>query len=261
MSKASGARQELLDELEGHLREEIDRLVRSGISPDNVFETAVSKLGSTSAVAAEFDKLTAMASTWMPIKIARIGSVVLLGFVGWLLIWKAERIGVFLAAHVACVSLGYGLMFVIGALGICSVCARWFGHKGPLQRDSLRGSIFQFANASVIVTGVGVILGSFWARDNWGRYWAWDPKETGAVLIFGWALLLIALGWFKAEEPTVAVFAILGNLVTAWGWFGANAWHSGLSPHFLLFAFTASQLLFVLAGVVGSMAQREHAQR
>jgi len=29
----------------------------------------------------------------------------------------------------------------------------------------------------------------------------------------------------------------------------------------LLFAFTASQLLFVLAGVVGSMAQREHAQR
>ena len=30
---------------------------------------------------------------------------------------------------------------------------------------------------------VGTILGGIWANDSWGRFWGWDPKENGALLI------------------------------------------------------------------------------
>src|SRR5688572_14671313 len=72
MANASGHRAEVLNELEGHLRDEIDRLRGSGVSADKIFEMAVSKLGDPAPVAAEFDKLTAIPATWLPIKIARI---------------------------------------------------------------------------------------------------------------------------------------------------------------------------------------------
>jgi hypothetical protein len=254
MSKASGSRPELVDELEEHLREEIDRLVRSGISTDKVFEAAVSKFGSPSALAAEFDKLGSGAPVWMPVKLARIGLAGVAALVGCGVMLMVQRRGILLASHVACVTLGYLIMFTIGGLGICYVCARWFGEPGPAQRYSLLRSIFQFANLSAILTVFGVVLGMFWAKDNWGRYWAWDPKETGAVLILGWATLLSVLRWLKPAEATVVFMAILGNVVTGWGWFGANAYASGLSFPWLLVAFTASQLLLVVAGIVQQRA-------
>ena len=33
---------------------------------------------------------------------------------------------------------------------------------------------------------VGTVLGGIWADQSWGRFWGWDPKENGAVLIVLW---------------------------------------------------------------------------
>src|SRR5690242_5281662 len=72
MVEASVYRTDLLDELEEHLREEIERLLRSGTPENGVFEKAVSNLGGPSALASEFEKLSAgSAANWLPVKIAR----------------------------------------------------------------------------------------------------------------------------------------------------------------------------------------------
>jgi len=58
---------ETLDELENHLRENVDRLVRSGMTEPEAFQRAVTQLGGAPAIAAEFQKLDQ--STWLPAKV------------------------------------------------------------------------------------------------------------------------------------------------------------------------------------------------
>ena len=48
---------ETLDELENHLRENVDRLVRSGMTEPEAFQRAVTQLGGAPAIASEFQKL------------------------------------------------------------------------------------------------------------------------------------------------------------------------------------------------------------
>ena len=47
---------EWLDELEGHLREDFEHSIHSGLSPEKAFEGAVQRLGQGSALAGEFQK-------------------------------------------------------------------------------------------------------------------------------------------------------------------------------------------------------------
>ena len=38
---------------------------------------------------------------------------------------------------------------------------------------------------------VGTILGGIWANYSWGRFWGWDPKENGALMICLWSLVIL----------------------------------------------------------------------
>jgi hypothetical protein len=258
MAKAADHRRELLDELEEHLRDEIDRFVRSGISEGNAFQMALSKLGAPSGVAAEYDKLTANQRAWWPVKLARLCAIATVLLSGALLIRRIDKVGVLLASHVWFVTIGYLLMLAVGGLGICYICAGWFGGPGPTQRHSLVRSTFQFANMAAILTGVAVILGMFWAKENWGRYWAWDPKETGAAVIIVWALLISALQWSKAAQITIVFFGVLGSAITAGAWFGVNMKVSVGTVSPLLVVFIASHFLF-LASVPAIRLLKKHA--
>ena len=260
MSRATGAREKVLDELEEHLREEVARLVGAGTSLDEAFAMASKKLGTPSDVVAEFNKLTAAPAVWMPVRIARMFAASTAAALVAAAAIVSQRRGILLASHNWCVTLGYVLMFIMGGVGICQVCAHWLGEPSAPQKKSLIGAMIQFANVSALLTGVGVLLGMFWAKENWGRYWAWDPKETGAFLVLSWAILISAIGWVKRRASTIAIIAILGNVVTAWGWFGANGKSSGLSYNVIVVSFAISQVLFALAGVVYSLARAKREQ-
>jgi ABC-type transport system involved in cytochrome c biogenesis permease subunit len=41
------------------------------------------------------------------------------------------------------------------------------------------------------LTAIGIILAMFWARTEWGRYWAWDEKEIGAFVVIVWQLCFL----------------------------------------------------------------------
>ena len=42
---------------------------------------------------------------------------------------------------------------------------------------------------------VGTVLGGLWADDSWGRFWGWDPKENGALIIVLWNALVLHARW------------------------------------------------------------------
>ena len=104
-----------------------------------------------------------------------------------------------------------------------------------LQRDMskvLARMIYGSLCFAIFFSFVGTVLGGLWADDSWGRFWGWDPKENGALIIVLWnALVLHARwdGWIK--DRGMAVMAMVGNVVTAWSWFGVNNLDVGLHSY------------------------------
>jgi cytochrome c biogenesis factor len=79
---------------------------------------------------------------------------------------------------------------------------------------------------------VGTVLGGLWADDSWGRFWGWDPKENGALMIVLWNALILHARWDRqVGDYGTGVLSMLGNVVTAWSWFGVNGLQAGLHTY------------------------------
>ncbi len=84
----------------------------------------------------------------------------------------------------------------------------------------------------IIFSFVGTVLGGLWADDSWGRFWGWDPKENGALMIVLWNALVLHARWDGLVKGRgMALLAVVGNIVTAWSWFGVNELGVGLHSY------------------------------
>lgn len=169
-----------------------------------------------------------------------------------------------LATHVVCITLGYAATFLAGFLGLgyVGLCvAEKF--TGPIINKSTNMSMRMLTGRMVygvlcfalFFSLVGTVLGGLWADDSWGRFWGWDPKENGAMLIVIWNAVILHARWDKmVGDYGTAVLAMLGNIVTAWSWFGVNELGAGLHAYgftegrlFALSVFVVIQALVVVA--------------
>ena len=162
-----------------------------------------------------------------------------------------------LATHVVIITIGYSTTFLAGFLGIayiffhigCSI----FNKPESKMKKTLDSMIYGITCFSLLFSLVGTILGGIWADQSWGRFWGWDAKENGALLIVIWnALLLHARFSGIAKTRGLACIAIFGNIVTAWSWFGTNMLGVGLHSYgFMdkafdyLMMFIISQLIII----------------
>ena len=48
---------------------------------------------------------------------------------------------------------------------------------------------------ATMLSFIGTVLGGIWADQSWGRFWGWDPKENGALLIVIWNALILHARW------------------------------------------------------------------
>src|SRR5262249_37853720 len=79
---------------------------------------------------------------------------------------------------------------------------------------------------------VGTVLGGIGAEQGWGRFWGWDPKENGALLIVIMNALILHARWAgMVKQRGMAVLAMVGNMVTGWSWFGTNQLSVGLHAY------------------------------
>ncbi len=98
---------------------------------------------------------------------------------------------------------------------------------------------------------VGTVLGGLWADDSWGRFWGWDPKENGALMIVLWNALLLHARWDRlVAERGFALLAMIGNIVTAWSWFGTNQLQIGLHSYGFTSSAWYSFVGFVFANLI-----------
>jgi ABC-type transport system involved in cytochrome c biogenesis permease subunit len=137
-----------------------------------------------------------------------------------------------LATHVVCISLGYTATFVAGflALGYIAYALTPFRQERVLK--SLTAMTYGTLCFAILLSFVGTVLGGLWADDSWGRFWGWDPKENGALIIVLWNALVLHARWGgMVADRGLAILAIGGNIATAWSWFGVNELGVGLHSY------------------------------
>ncbi len=151
-----------------------------------------------------------------------------------------------LATHVTTINMGYAATYVAGVIGLLYI---WLGLFTPLltrtvgmgatsgARGDTVGRVFGQLMYGVLclatlLSFVGTVLGGIWADQSWGRFWGWDPKENGAVLIVLWNALILHARWCGlVKDRGIAVLTLVGNMITTWSYFGTNQLGVGLHAY------------------------------
>jgi ABC-type transport system involved in cytochrome c biogenesis permease subunit len=162
-----------------------------------------------------------------------------------------------LATHVVCITLGYATTFVAGLLGVMYIVAGvWSPALSPNVAKTLSRMSYGVVCFALFFSFVGTVLGGLWADDSWGRFWGWDPKENGALMIVLWNALVLHARWDgMVGDRGFAVLVTGGNIATSWSWFGVNELGVGLHSYgftegvlLALAIFVASQLAVIAMG-------------
>ncbi|MFT3870597.1 MAG: cytochrome c biogenesis protein CcsA [Nibricoccus sp.] len=193
-----------------------------------------------------------------------------------------------LGTHVVSITIGYGAMFLAGFLGIiyivmglsstwlqkkfnpnsalviaplspgAAIAARATAVKDETNGQALTRMVYGIVCFATLFSAVGTILGGIWADQSWGRFWGWDPKENGALIIVIWCAITLHCRWGGiVKSRGLMALAVFGNVVTAWSWFGVNMLGVGLHSYgfmdqafWWLVAFGISQVLIIAVALI-----------
>jgi len=159
-----------------------------------------------------------------------------------------------LSTHVVTVTTGYASTFLAGFLAIIYIVRGLFTRSlDERTADALARMVYGIVCFATLFSFVGTMLGGIWADQSWGRFWGWDPKENGALLIVIWNAVILHCRWGGlVRQRGLMALAVFGNVVTAWSWFGTNMLGIGLHSYGFtsaafngLIVFVASQLVII----------------
>jgi hypothetical protein len=204
-----------LDELESHLRDEIQLLTQRGTELQMAVDLAMAKLGVPADLAREFDKV--QMQSWWPVYAWSTaicsGLLAILVFLG---VRYVETGKTLLWLHTACVSVGYVLSFGVSGLAVLYALRRTLSDLARGQQVFWMKSLYWTTISALAFTGAGFVLGGVWAARNLGHFWNSDPREFGAILVIAWLTVLLAITQYLRW---LLCAAILGNLVVIFAWF------------------------------------------
>jgi cytochrome c-type biogenesis protein CcsB len=198
-----------------------------------------------------------------------------------------------LASHVVVITLGYSAMFFAGVLAVAYILLGLFtpllsrkpGAVGSattalgvglvggvhaavamsknLASESNLGKaltkmVYGVICFATLFSFIGTVLGGIWADQSWGRFWGWDPKENGALLIVLWNAIILHARWAgMVRDRGLMNLAVFGNIVTSFSWFGVNMLGIGLHSYGFMDAafkwlmlFMGSQAVIIALGLI-----------
>jgi ABC-type transport system involved in cytochrome c biogenesis permease subunit len=164
-----------------------------------------------------------------------------------------------LATHVVVITTGYAATFLAGFLALLFlVRGVWTSRLDAAAAKSFESMVYGIVCFATLFSFVGTVLGGIWADQSWGRFWGWDPKENGALLIVLWNAIILHARWGgMVRRRGLMMMAVFGNIVTSWSWFGTNMLGVGLHSYgFIdkafvwLAAFMAAQAAVILMAAV-----------
>ena len=160
-----------------------------------------------------------------------------------------------LSTHVLCISTGYGFCIITALLAHFALIRAAIDRKEVKYRqdDGISQKIYMASLLALLFCTLGTILGGVWADQSWGRFWGWDPKENGALLLVLWLLWVIHCRISGQMSPLLylAAMSYLSVILTL-SWFGVNLLSVGLHAYgftnaaaWIFWAFIAAETAFI----------------
>jgi len=131
-----------------------------------------------------------------------------------------------LNAHVLLIIGAYALFAGASALGVTFLIQdRWLKQRQPMRLsvalpslERLDQLVFWMISIAFPILSVSMILGALHAHQVWGHYWAWNPKETFALITWSIYLAFLVLrqvyGWRGRRSTYLSLVGFVLALVT-----------------------------------------------
>lgn len=133
------------------------------------------------------------------------------------------RSNFWLTIHVLVIVSSYAGGTLAWGLGNVALFLILFGKNRGETIKMLSSFTYRALQIAVLLLAAGTFLGGWWAAYSWGRFWGWDPKETGALIAlvcYVIPLHMRYIGWIK--DFGLAVAAILCYAAILMSWYGVN---------------------------------------
>jgi len=137
-----------------------------------------------------------------------------------------------LTYHVLTIVMGYAAGIVAGLIGHAYIFMNLFKVGDKDSRKTLTRMCYGMVCFTLLLSLVGTILGGIWANESWGRFWGWDPKENGALMIVLWTLFILHArfaGWVR--EWGIHLCSVLMTAIVTFSWWGVNMLGEGLHSY------------------------------
>ena len=173
------------------------------------------------------------------------------------------RSNYWLATHVTAINTGYAagmLGMLLANVWLIMRAFRLYQGNPALHKSVVR-MVYGVTCFGLLFTVFGTIYGGVWANDSWGRFWGWDPKENGALLIcLSQIALLHARMSGMVRDFGFCLWAGITGMWVAFSWFGVNVMGVGLHSYGFNSGIKQSLLMFYIAegsilalGIVGHL--------
>lgn len=112
--------------------------------------------------------------------------------------------------HLFVYMVAYSLMAIAVILKVYSMIKK-------SSASNVSNNLMRSATALLVI---GMMIGAIWAKEAWGDYWTWDPKENWAAVTWFVSLIYLHLTDTKGRKGlTIMLLAFLALQVT---WYGVN---------------------------------------
>ncbi len=166
--------------------------------------------------------------------------------------------------HVTTVTMGYAACLLAAKVSHVFVFEKLFGSRNKELFRDLTPLVYAIICFGLFFSLIGTILGGIWANDSWGRFWGWDPKENGALMIvLGCLAILHARLGGLIKQDGIHFCSIGLAMVTAFSWWYVNVMGVGLHSYGFtsgikraVWIYWGIELAVIVAGVVGWLLAR-----
>ena len=111
-------------------------------------------------------------------------------------------------------------MFAYALLAAATLMAIWGLIK---KNEDLLPSIDNLVYIGWAFLTTGMLVGTLWAKEAWGHYWSWDPKETWAAVTWLAYLVYIHFRLARPAKHKVAFWTLIVSFcLLQMCWWGIN---------------------------------------
>lgn len=130
--------------------------------------------------------------------------------------------------HVPTIMTSYAMLGLAFLLGQAWLLRYLFVGEHTEEQQRLARAAWLAIPVGEVLLFAGIVLGGVWADASWGRFWGWDPKEVGALVL--WLVFMVVVhgrwaGWLK--DFGTATGSMVGGWSLLWCYYGTNFFQSG----------------------------------